>query len=254
MKKNLTQSWNACGINPGDIVLIHTSLQRTLSEHNTTPQVVFESFLDAVGPEGTLLFPLFNFDFTKGTPFDIRSTPSQMGVLTETARLQPGAVRSGHPIYSFAVIGPQAVKFDVDNFSGYGSDSPFAILKELDGKIAVLDLSDLNSMTFYHHIEEMHQVTFRYHKEFSGEYTDANGVTSERTYGLFVRDLERSVLTDVNDMGELLWEQGLYSGCRPKEAAGLRTISARAMYQSVSEVIESGRAEGLLFSIENKES
>jgi aminoglycoside 3-N-acetyltransferase len=229
-------------------------LRRTLSEHNTTPQVVFDSFLDAVGPTGTLLFPLFNFDFTKGTPFDIRNTPSQMGVLTKTARLYPGAVRSGHPVYSFAVIGPQAEKFDVDNFSGYDSDSPFAMLRELDGKIAVLDLSDLNSMTFYHHIEEMHKVNYRYHKEFSGEYTDANGVSSNRTYGLFVRDLERGVLTDVNDMGELLWEQGLYSGERPKEGAGLRTISARDMYQSVSEVIESGRAEGLLFSVENKES
>lgn len=254
MKETLAKSWNACGINLGDIVLIHSSLRRTLTDNNTTPQEVFESFLDAVGPTGTVLFPLFNFDFTKGTPFDIRSTPSQMGTLTEAARRYPGAIRSGHPIYSFAVIGPQAEKFEVDNFSGYGSDSPFAILKELDGKIAVLDLSDLNSMTFYHHIEEMHQVSFRYHKEFTADYTDANGVTSNRTYGLFVRDLERGVLTDVNDMGELLWEQGLYSGSRPNEGAGLRTISARAMYAAVAEVIESGRAEGLLYSIEKKES
>lgn len=254
MKKALAQRWNSCGINPGDLVLIHSSLRRTLSEHNTTVQEVFESFLEAVGPTGTLMFPLFNFDFTKSTPFDIRSTPSQMGALTEAARLYPGAVRSGHPIYSFSVIGPLAHKFDLDNFSGYGSDSPFAMLKELDGKIAVLDLADLNSMTFYHYIEEMHKVTYRYHKEFSGDYTDANGSTSKKTYGLFVRDLEKGVLTDVDAMGELLWEQGHYSGFRMKEDVGMRVISARAMYAAVAEVIESGRAEGLLFSIENKES
>lgn len=249
MNSVLAQNWRKCGIHPGDVVLVHSSLKRTLQTHNTTPQAVMESFLEAVGPDGTVLFPLFNFDFTKGVPFDIRSTPSQMGALTEAARLHPDALRSGHPIYSFAIIGPQAQKFNVDNFSGYGPDSPFAILRQLDGKIGVLDLEDQNSMTFYHHIEEMHGVPYRFHKKFTGQYTDANGVTSERTYGLFVRDLDKGVTTDVNPMGEILWEKGLYHGDRPKRGIGLRTISANAMYDAVSEVIKAGRALGLLYSI-----
>ena len=28
-----------------------------------------DSFLEALGPGGTLLLPLFNFDFTRGMPF-----------------------------------------------------------------------------------------------------------------------------------------------------------------------------------------
>ncbi len=245
----LAQNWRKCGILPGDTVLVHSSLKRTLIAYNTTPQAVMESFLEAVGEDGTVLFPLFNFDFTKGVPFDIRSTPSQMGALTEAARLHPGAVRSGHPIYSFAVIGPNAEKFDVDNFSGYGADSPFGILRQLDGKIAVLDLADLNSQTFYHHIEEMHEVDYRFHKRFTAPYTDIYGVTSERTYGLFVRDIERGVTTDVDPMGEILWQKGLYHGQRPKEGIGLRTIKANEMFEAVSEVIRAGKAEGLLYSI-----
>jgi aminoglycoside 3-N-acetyltransferase len=248
MSPELAQNWRRCGINPGDIVLIHSSLKRTLQTHSTTPQAVLESFLDAVGPNGTLLFPLFNFDFTKGVPFDMKSTPSHMGVLTEAARMHPGAVRSGHPIYSFAIIGPQANLFAVDNFCGYGPDSPFAVLRTANGKIAVLDLDDQNSMTFYHHVEEMHAVPYRYHKQFTGLYTDADGDKSERTYGLFVRDLERGVRTDVDRMGELLWEKGLYRGDRPWQGDGLRTISAAAIYDAVSEVIKEGRAKGLLFS------
>ena len=249
MTSLLAQNWRKCGIQPGDTVLVHSSLKRTLIDYNTTPQAVMESFLEAAGPEGTVLFPLFNFDFTKGVPFDIRSTPSQMGALTEAARLHPGAVRSGHPIYSFAVIGPNAEKFNVDNFSGYGADSPFGILRALDGKIAVLDLADLNSQTFYHHIEEMHEVDYRFHKRFTAPYTDIHGVTSERTYGLFVRDIERGVTTDVDPMGEILWQKGLYHGQRPKEGIGLRTIKANEMFAAVSEVIQAGRAEGLLYSI-----
>lgn len=252
MLKDLTEKWRQCGIREGDIVLFHSSLKRTLKETGTTPEEVLASLLNAVGPSGTMLFPLFNFDFTKGVPFDIRTTPSKMGILTEMARGHPDAVRNGHPIYSFAVIGENASRFNVDNFSGYGPDSPFAVLREVDGKIAVLDLDDLNSMTFYHHIEEIYEVPYRFHKEFRGEYTNAQGETSTRTYGLFVRDLEKGVLTDVNPMGELLWDRGLYEGFRQYEGVGCRTINAREMYAAVSEVIESGRAKGLLYSIEGE--
>jgi aminoglycoside 3-N-acetyltransferase len=97
----------------------------------------------------------------------------------------------------------------------------------------------------------MHDVPYRFHKKFTGFYTDANGVTSERTYGLFVRNLDKGVITDVNPMGEILWENGLYRGDRPKQGIGLRTISAQAMYDAVSEVIKAGRALGLLYSIKS---
>jgi len=57
------------------------------------------------------------------------------------------------------------------------------------------------------------------------------------------------VLTDVNPMGEILWQRGLYSGERPRQGIGLRTIYANAMFEAVSQVIKSGRALGLLYSI-----
>ena len=245
----LARNWRECGLEPGDTVLVHSSLKRTLQEHDTMPQAVMESFLEAVAPGGTVLFPLFNFDFTTGVPFDIRSTPSHMGALTEAARLHPEAVRSGHPIYSFAVIGRQAARFQVDNFSGYDADSPFALLRELDGKIAVLDLPDQNSQTFYHHVEHMHEVPYRFHKEFTAPYTDAAGNTGPRTYGLFVRDWDHGVTTHVDPMGEILWERGLYQGQRHGQGSGLRTIRANAMFEAVSEVIKAGRALGLLYII-----
>lgn len=258
LKKLLVQDWHRSGLSEGDTVLLHTSLRRTLSRYSDqgyaiNPKNVLESFLEALGPEGTLLLPLFNFDFAKGVPFDIRHTPSQMGALTEAGRLHSEAVRTGHPIYSFAAIGKQAKRFEgVDNYSGYGPESPFMILRELDGKIAVLDLPDQHSMTFYHHIEEMHDVAYRFHKKFTGEYTDWDGHVSQKTYGLFVRDLERGVLTHVNPMGELLWENRLYTGFRPKEDTGLRMISACEMYAFVSEFIEEGQAKGLLYILEGE--
>ncbi len=254
----LVEAWRRSGIHEGDTVLVHSSLRRTFKNNlkegrKLSVEDILKSFIAALGPSGTLVLPLYNFDFTKGVPFDLRNTPSHMGALTEAGRTQPGTVRTGHPIYSFAVLGAHSDRFqDVDNYSGYGADSPFAILRELDGKIAVLNLTDQDSMTFYHHIEEMHEVPYRYFKEFSGDYTDAAGVTTKKTYALFVRDLEQGVLTHVNPMGELLWAHNLYMGDRPDIGSGLRVISARQMYEFVSEKIVTGEAHGLLYKIEGE--
>ena len=248
----LVEDWRAAGISEGDMVLVHSSTRRTL-KRGYSPEQIRDSFLEAVGPKGTVLFPLFNFNFCKGDAFDMRSSKSRMGALTEAARQHPEAVRTGHPAYSFAVLGAEAEAFrKVYNSSGYGTDSPFAMLHRRGGKIAVLDLMGQNSMTFYHYVEEMHRVFYRYHKVFTCPFTDWDGVTGERHFSIYVRDLERGVLTDVNPMDERLWDQGLYSGCRPGEGHGLRVIEARKMFDPVAQAITSGEVEGVLFSYEQK--
>lgn len=258
IQESLAEEWLKAGVQKGDVLLVHSDITRTLFMHYRqkmmiSPEDILESFLKAIGPSGTLLLPLFNFDFTKGVPFDIRTSPSKMGALTEAGRMHPLAVRTGHPLYSFCVIGHRAKEFkSVNNFSGYGSDSPFGLLREMDGKIAVLDLTDQRGMTFYHHVEEMHEVDYRYHKTFTGQYTDASGHVENKTYGLFVRKLEDGILTLLNPVGELMWQSGLYSGCRPNEGCGLRTISARNMYDFVSTIILSGKAKNLLYQIEGE--
>lgn len=255
----IAQDWNSVYIEKGDIILIHSSLRRTLEKYSSkygfkiTPDIILESFIEAVGEKGTLLFPLFNFDYTEGITFNIKNTPSQMGILSETARKHPKVVRTGHPIYSFAVIGNKIGRFkNLTNYSGYGSDSPFRILYELGGKIAILDLEDQNSQTFYHHIEEMNIISYRFHKKFTSKYIDEEGIETTRTFGLYVRDLEEGVLTYVNPMGELLWENSLYKGDRPKEKTGLRIINARDMFHFVSKYIKEGKAKDLLYRIDGE--
>jgi len=254
--KVLASDWRAAGVAEGDTLLVHSSITRTLRRiakmgGEVSPTLVMKSFLQALGESGTLLLPLFSFDFSRGVTFDIRNSPSQMGSFTEVGRLWPGAVRTGHPIYSFAVIGKNADMFrGLKNFSGYGQDSPFGILHRLGGKIGVIDLPDLNSMTFYHYVEESLEAPYRYHKTFTGQYSDEDGVESAKTFGLFVRDVEKGVQTHVDPMGEILWEKGLYTGCRPKEGCGLRVISAPRMFDEVASVLNEGRAKGLLYEIE----
>lgn len=259
MIETLVNEWREAGIQEGDTLLIHSNIKRTFKRYlklgaRLSPQDILDSFLKAVSNSGTLLLPLFNFDFSKGITFDIRNTPSHMGALTEAGRTHPLAIRTGHPIYSFAVIGAESQRFEkVNNFSGYGGDSPFAILREMGGKIAVLDLPDQNSMTYYHYVEEMHEVDYRYHKTFTGSYIDALGNTGPKTYGLFVRNIEKGVQTHVNPAGEIMWKSRLYSGYKPNEKSGLRVISSQQMYDFVSDIITSGKAENILYRIEGEQ-
>ncbi len=255
--ERLAQTWRNSGIDEGDTILIHSSIKRTLQDitKKGTPfnaDDLLQSFIEAVGINGTLVFPLFNFNFKEEKFFDINKTVSNMGLLTETARLHPKSERTGHPMYSFCAIGKESNKFKIiDNKSAYGKDSPFALLLKLNGKIAVLDLEENESMTVYHHVEEMHDINYRYHKNFTGEYINREGILSKRTYSIFVRDLDKNIKTNVNPGGELLWKIGLYKGDRPFVNSGLRTIDANKLYDFISNIIIDGEALGKLYEIGN---
>ena len=145
-----------------------------------------------------------------------------------------------------AGIGAEAERFrGLANFTSYGADSPFQMLRDLGGKIAVLDLPDQNAMTIYHHFEEIVEAPYRYHKVFRGEWLDERGLVQWREFDIYVRG--EGVVTHVDPMGEILWEKGLYSGDRPGEGCGLRVIDANAMFDATVDVIRKGQALGHLY-------
>lgn len=67
---------------------------------------MIDALLGVIGP-GALMVPTFSFLGFQPV-FDPRTTPSEMGLITETARRRQGAVRSLHPRHSVAVIGAHA--------------------------------------------------------------------------------------------------------------------------------------------------
>lgn len=252
----LTHDWRYAGIEPGDVVLVHMSCKRTFQRYaergrHIEPSDILQSFLEAVGPRGTVLFPTFNWGFCEGMGYDIRKTPSHMGVVTECARLHPDAVRNGHPAYSFATIGMDADAFGMDNFQGLGKGSPFHTLYQMGGKVASLDLTDQYGMTFYHHIDAMLEVDWRFFKIFTGPYTREDGATHIRNYGIYVRRRSLGVVTDLDNMMELLWGGEVYTGWRPGVGAGLRVADCRTMFDFIKAYIEDKQADGLLFHIDH---
>lgn len=258
--KELTENWLKSGLEKNDIVLVHSSLSSFFKKYKTrginiTPGDILQSLMNAVGEKGTLIFPVYNFGFTKGIPFDIRNSKSETGVLTENARNHPAFVRTGHPMFSFTAAGHYKAEFqDLDNFSAFGNDSPFAILTEHDGKIAAIDVAGEFCMTYYHFVEESENAPNRFHKIFKGKYIDKNGKETLREYNVYSRKTDIGVETDVKPMEELLWAKGLYKGDRPMEGTGMHVIKARTVYEVASKLIKEGKTLGMLYRLNNKQN
>jgi len=207
---DLVVGFKKLGLKQKDIVLVHSSF-KSFGGVMGGPQTVIDALCYVITDMGTLIVPTFNFNFCEGEPFDVMNTPSQMGVITELVRKNPNSKRTLHPVYSFSIMGKLRDTLSNLNYeSSYGKDSIFAKLRDLDGKIMIIGLPYNKSMTFFHHIEEMEGCDYRYFKEFKGQITDYRD-TKEGKAIIFVRDLERGVITQVDKMGKILEKEKIVS-------------------------------------------
>lgn len=228
--EQLVDGFRKLGVAEGDTLLVHSSY-KSFGEVDGGPATVNRALEAALGAEGTLIMPTFNFDFNKGVPWDVRTTPSKMGVLTELVRTDPRAKRVFHPFYSFAILGRHAEMLGSLRYkSAYERDSVFGKLRDLDGKIMVIGLSYNNSMTFFHHIEQMEGVDYRFLKQFTGEVTNENGNTYTDTFEMLVRDVDKGVMTMVDPMGALMEEQGVIKSARIGDA-DVKLMKANEVYE-----------------------
>jgi aminoglycoside 3-N-acetyltransferase len=245
----LVADFRALGVEAGDVLLVHSSY-KSLGDVEGGPQTVVHALLDVLGPDGTLIMPTFNFDFTKGVPWDVRKTPSKMGILTEIVRTNPRSKRVFHPFYSFAILGKHAEMLGNLRYkSSYERNSVFGKLRDLDGKIMIIGLSYNNSMTFFHHIEQMEGVNYRFLKQFTGEVTDENGHTYTDTFEMLVRDIDKGVLTRVDPMGALMEQAGIVN-IRQIGEADVKLMKANQVYGFTAR--EMKRDPHLLYQIEEK--
>lgn len=188
------------------MVLVHSSFKSFDGKVNS-PQNIIDALLDVIGEKGTLLFPTFNFDFsTFGKVFDIKNTPSQMGILSKIALSHYKSIRTVDPVYSFVVLGFKKNELGYLKCThSYGINSMFAQIRKNNGKIMCIGVDDYNRwMTFFHHIEEIQKVPYRYLKEFSGNIIDENNKHKKIKHYLYVRKLDIGVKTELNPMGAIL--------------------------------------------------
>ena len=175
---SLAEQLAACGLQPGQTVLVHSALS-SLGWVVGGPVAVIQALLRVVGPSGTVMMPTQtwkNLDPASGAyqaegipeawwqivrehvpAYDPAITPSiGMGVIAELFRTWPGAQRSAHPTRSFAALGPHADLLTAEHplTDVFGPASPLGKLYELDGSILLIGL-DHGSNTSLHLAEHL---------------------------------------------------------------------------------------------------
>lgn len=155
-RAQMTDTFRQAGLIAGDSVIIHSSF-RSLGPVAGGPDAVLDALLEVIGPRGNLMLPTFNYTRPLPEPYyDPATTPARTGIIVETGRKRPGAVRSLHPTHSVAVIGPDAEALTRDHLIGraFGIGSPIDRLAQRGGKVLFLGVSHTANSTI--HVGEEH--------------------------------------------------------------------------------------------------
>ena len=211
------------GVKPGDVLLVHSSYDK-FAGFSGKPSDVIRVLQDAVGATGTLLMPTLPFTGTavdyvsRSAMFDVRRTPSQVGLLTELFRRSPGVSRSVHPTHPVAGWGANAEEILAIHHLAHtpcGHGTPFARLLEHDGRILFLG-AEIESMTFFHYIEEVLEPSMPISPFTAGEFSlqsrDDTGTVLMSKTRLFDPSLSRR--RDLRKLEPVLRQQGAWAEMR----------------------------------------
>jgi aminoglycoside 3-N-acetyltransferase len=185
-EKKLTQDLKALGIGEGEVLMVHSALS-TLGYVPGGAISVIRALLNVIGPEGTLVMPTHSWDQqAKGVfSFDVRSTPSCVGTISEVFRTLPDVRRSTHPTHSVAACGNSAASIVEGHelaATPCGLGTPYAKLMESRAKILFLGTT-LEQNSLYHTLESIAQVPYQMRPAAENfTITDAAGNTSERAF------------------------------------------------------------------------
>ncbi len=235
-QEQIAAALQSAGVRPGDGLLVHSAIQflgqpvggigiyyqalHAVLEGEPAPDSQLATpnsqFATPNSPllKGTIAVPAFNFAFARGEAYDPQSTPSAgMGVFSEYIRQLPFAQRSPHPMQSLAAAGKHAGDLTKrDTLSAFDPGSPFERMLKLDFKLLLLG-ADIQATAMLHYCEQRLAVPYRYWKDFTGRVKTAQG-WQERTYRMFVRDMQVDPKIELYPIQDVLQARGLWSSMK----------------------------------------
>jgi len=159
--KELVAALRQVGVRQNDVVLVHCSFGGLKGFKGTASDII-AALETTVGEGGAILMPNQPFlgsaisYLQSGRVFDVRRTPSQMGLVSEVFRRSPGTLRSVHPTHPVAIWGNGAPSLVADHFRATtpcGSGTPYKRFAERNGKLLFLG-TNIEVMTYFHCLEE----------------------------------------------------------------------------------------------------
>ena len=242
--EQLASALSALGIKPGGDVIVHSDAP-AMESIGWTPSDMIDFLVDYIGTDGTLLMPthpkLKTVDGKR--TFNLRRSPSTVGMMTELFRRRPGVVRSSFPYSSVAAFGARANELlddHINSFAPHDEHSPYAKLATTDGKALCIGC-DLDRMTILHVAED----TLR-------DQLEIDGFHQPQTVHVIDGDEERLVVAHTRApwlwwyLNLSRWTSDMYRHRVAKDVSvngvPLRAASAGRMSSFMDYEIKSGRS------------
>lgn len=245
----LLQALRELGIGAGDSVMLHSGFGGAHGYRGTIEQLT-DVFLAAVGPAGHLLMVSLPYRSSslqylqQGRRFDVRRTPSMMGLVSEYFRRRPGVLRSLHPTHPVLVLGPEAQRIVAgheDRLHPCGPGTPFERLAERDGVVAFFDVP-FATFTFFHHLEHLvhEHLPFPLYTDepFVVPVLDQDGRTRTVTTYVFAPEAIRR--RRFERLEQALRQRGLIRGRRVGNTM-VEAVRVRAVIACVEEMRQAGQ-------------
>lgn len=240
-RAQLAEQFATLGLPKGASVLVHSSL-KSLGWIGGGADAVVSALIDAVGPEGTVMAPQLPFGgsltgyLTPAPTFDVRSTPSRMGAITEALRLRPDARRSLHSSHSVAVVGKLQAEMTRDHETSLTScGRPSAYWKNAhrpNGWVLMIGVT-LRNMTTFHSVEEVNELPYL----FSGTVFTSYVIDYEgRTLTIRTRGYADGIKRNFPAPEPMLLKEGAMSIGRVAEAE-CRLMDASATFDLVERAV-----------------
>jgi aminoglycoside 3-N-acetyltransferase len=167
-KSDLMLFLRKSGIVEGDDLFIHSSL-KGLGYIENGPATLINALKEVVGEEGTLVFPTFTINSsmheTLTDPnhvFNVKTSVSTVGAITNEFLKTKGIKRSLHPTHSVAAWGKNAEFICQGHHladTNFGVGTPFEKFLSLNGKLVGIGIN-YAPVTFYHVFEDLNLELF----------------------------------------------------------------------------------------------
>lgn len=162
-KNDLKEQLAAMGLNGGETILIHSSM-KSVGQVDGGADTVLDAWSEFFA-DGLLLLPTHTWkNVNEANPvYNLESTPSCVGLLTNMFMKRDGVVRSLHPTHSMAGLGRNAAEYLAGEEYCNTPCTPggcYDRLKDCGGKILLVGVGHERN-TYIHSVEEVLNVPNR---------------------------------------------------------------------------------------------
>ena len=141
-----------------EILMVHSAFDHLQPMYTGNALELVKSLIEFCGKDRTLVMPAFVLGgklydksaYFSTHNFDIKRTPSEMGMVTELFRRMPGVVRSLHPTHSVCALGPLAKQLTAGHHAvptRTGKGTPFEFMNHHETVIVGLGIEYFRCLT-----------------------------------------------------------------------------------------------------------